>query len=103
MTRYAVAVVSTLFAVTLWSATAPVSAGAWTAQDDEFPEGAGRKILLDACTSCHDLDEVSKFKGYYTRAQWRDVVVTMVDYGARVRDGDIDVLADYLNEHFGRK
>jgi virginiamycin B lyase len=74
-----------------------------TTFQDEFPEGPGKQILQTACTTCHDLDEVTKFKGFYTRAQWRDVVVTMVDYGAKLQPGEIDALADYLNQHFGKK
>lgn len=69
----------------------------------ELPEGRGREILMASCTSCHDLREVTKFRGYYTRAQWRDVVVTMVEYGADLSDDEIEVLADYLTEHLGRR
>ena len=90
------------FAGNLWVASLPTVASP-LAQDQGLPEGAGKKILQTSCTTCHELDEVTKFKGYYTRAQWRDVVVTMVDYGAKLQPTDIDVLADYLAEHFGKK
>ena len=73
------------------------------AAPDDLPDGPGRRILQVSCTTCHDLDEVTKFKGYYTRAQWRDVVQTMVDYGAKLQPGEADVLADYLNEHLGKR
>ena len=53
--------------------------------------------------TCHELDEVTKFKGFYTRAQWRDVVVTMGEYGAKLQPTEIDVLTDYLAEHLGKK
>ena len=84
-------------------ATALGASSAQAKPDDELPEGPGKKILQASCTSCHDLDEVTKFKGYYTRAQWRDVVQTMVEYGARLQPGEADVLADYLNEHLGKR
>ena len=80
------------------TATAPTAATA----EAELPDGRGKQILVASCTSCHDLREVTKFRGYYTRAQWRDIVLTMVDYGADVTKADVDVLADYLNEHLGR-
>ena len=80
------------------TATPPAAAPAAA----ELPEGRGKQILLASCTSCHDLREVTKFRGYYTRAQWRDIVLTMVDYGAEVQKNDVEVLADYLNEHLGR-
>ena len=69
---------------------------------DDLPDGPGRKILLAACTTCHDLDEVTKFKGYYTRAQWKDIVVTMQEYGAAVTKDDVEVLADYLAANLGK-
>ena len=65
-----------------WVATSPTDASPHQ-QDADLPDGAGKKILQASCTTCHELDEVTKFKGYYTRTQWRDVVVTMVDYGAK--------------------
>lgn len=82
------------------------SAGAAAAQakpEDELPDGPGKKILQTSCISCHDLGEVTKFKGYYTRAQWRDVVQTMMDYGAMLQPGEADVLADYLDQHLGKR
>lgn len=74
-----------------------------TAEAERLPDGRGKEILQTSCTSCHDLGEVTKFKGYYDRAQWRDIVVTMVEYGAVVEKGDVEVLSDYLVQHLGRK
>jgi cytochrome c5 len=82
---------------------APAAAASAAAPVTELPAGAGRTILQTHCTWCHDLREVEKFRGFYDRRQWRDVVVTMVEYGAAVKDPDVEVLADYLNEHFGRR
>ena len=82
-------------------APAPVPVAA--AASEELPQGPGRQILMRACVSCHNLREVTKFKGFYTRPQWRDIVQTMVDYGAGVNDKEVEVLSDYLTEHLGRK
>lgn len=71
--------------------------------DDELPEGEGKKILVASCTACHDLSEVTKFRGYYDRKQWHDIVVTMMDYGAPVDEKQVEVLADYLAENLGKK
>ncbi len=71
--------------------------------EDELPEGEGKKILTTSCTSCHDLSEVTKFRGYYDRKQWRDIVVTMMDYGAPVDERQVDVLADYLAKNLGKQ
>ena len=44
---------------------------------------------------------MTKFRGYYNRAQWRDIVVTMVEYGADLKKPEIEMLADYLAQHLG--
>jgi cytochrome c5 len=70
--------------------------------DEHLPDGEGKKILETRCTSCHELSEVTKFRGYYNRAQWRDIVVTMVEYGADLKNPEIETLADYLAQHLGK-
>jgi hypothetical protein len=87
------------------AAAALVLAGAalvW-AQDSELPDGEGRRILVASCTSCHDLRDVTKLRGFYTREQWRDVVVTMVEYGAQMKKGEDEVLVEYLTQYLGKK
>lgn len=73
------------------------------APGDELPDAPAKKVLLRACTMCHDLDEVTKFKGYYTRAQWKDIVVTMKEYGAALEDSEVEPLTDYLFAAVGKK
>ena len=70
---------------------------------EDLPDGDGKKILQASCTACHDLTEVTKFKGFYTRDDWRDIVKTMVEYGAKVKESDVDVLVDYLAKNLGKK
>ena len=72
-------------------------------QSDELPEGDGKKILQASCTACHELTEITKFKGYYTRDDWRDIVKTMIAYGAVVKESDVEVLVDYLTKNLGKK
>jgi competence protein ComEA len=72
-------------------------------EQQELPDAAGKKILVASCTSCHELTEVTKFRGYYTRADWNDIVVTMVKYGATVKEQDVPVLVDYLYSTLGKK
>jgi hypothetical protein len=86
-------------AASILVAAAPPSAP----PQDELPDGEGRKILHASCTSCHDLTEVTKFRGYLNRTQWRDIVVTMKEYGAPIEAKQIDILADYLVLHLGKK
>jgi cytochrome c5 len=70
---------------------------------DDLPEGDGKKILQASCTVCHDLTEVTKFKGFYTRDDWRDIVKTMIAYGATVKETDVEVLVEYLGKNLGKK
>ena len=88
------------------SPAAPAPAPASTpvaAAPVELPDGPGRQILNRACVSCHNLTEVTKFRGFYTRPQWRDIVQTMVDYGAAVNEKDAEVLTSYLTAALGKK
>jgi cytochrome c5 len=78
-------------------------AGAVMIAADDLPDGEGKKILEKSCTTCHDLTEVTKLRGFYSRAQWRDVVVTMKEYGAAIDDKQVDVLTDYLAANLGKK
>lgn len=83
--------------------TTPAPAPAQAVSAEQLPAGAGRQILMSACTSCHNLREVTKFSGFYGREQWRDIVLTMMDYGAPVNAKDVEVLTSYLTEHLGKK
>ena len=69
---------------------------------DGLPEGNGKQILVTFCIICHESTEITKFRGYYDRRQWRDVVVTMKEYGAPLDAKQIEVLADYLEQHLGK-
>ena len=95
-----------LLAAWMALATAIVSsstASRAAAPGDDLPDGPGKKVLLRSCTTCHDLDEVTKFKGYYTRAQWKDIVVTMREYGATLDEAEVEPLAEYLFAALGKK
>ena len=87
----------------LWPRSASTQAPQQPPPDESLPDGPGRKILQTACASCHELTEVTKFRGYYDANEWRDVVVTMVKYGAEVKDKDVEVLVEYLAKNLGRK
>jgi cytochrome c5 len=96
-----------LMAASYGQAAAPMTAepAAQTAEAEgkDLPDGAGKTILMRACTTCHGLAEVTKFKGHYQRAQWNDIVVTMAAYGAEIDSQEIEALTDYLTQHLGKK
>jgi cytochrome c5 len=97
------AITGLVAAMLLWTEAAVPAASPAVAADDDLPDGPGKRILDASCTSCHGLDLVTQLKGAYTRAQWRAVVVSMVDMGATVAPADVEVLTDYLDEHLGKK
>jgi len=66
------------------------------------PQDPGQVILNRACTVCHMLTEITKFKGYYSRDQWADVVRTMRADGAQVKDEEATLLVDYIFKTYGR-
>ena len=94
-----------ILAVSAWLAVAGMASATnqTSKPEDDLPAGEGKKILLASCTSCHELSEVTKFRGYYDRGQWRDIVVTMMEYGAPVDAKQVDVLADYLAANLGKR
>ena len=71
--------------------------------EDKLPEGEGKKILVDACSECHAVSEVTKFAGIYDINEWRDLVKSMIVYGAQVTADEENVLVEYLDKHFGKK
>jgi len=90
---------------TLWTLMTLVLAAAafgavQNAKPEDPPEPEGKKILDTACTTCHSLKEVEKFKGFYKREDWQDIVVTMVKYGADVKEEKVPVLVDYLTKTY---
>lgn len=66
-----------------------------------LPAGDGRGILERECLSCHELDALELFSDFYSRDQWRSLVITMRGNGAQVDDDEVEVLATYLARHFG--
>jgi mono/diheme cytochrome c family protein len=80
---------------------AGVSGTAFTDPGIELPPGAGREILLADCLGCHDLGGLDLFASFYTREDWRTMVLTMAAHGATIDAAEVEQLADYLALHFG--
>jgi cytochrome c5 len=89
----------------LWMTAAAVLAGyaAGQPQASELPEGEGKAILQTVCTVCHSLKEVTKFSGFYSRENWRDIIGTMISDGANLKDAQVPVLVDYLTRTFPKQ
>ena len=63
-----------------------------------LPEGAGKQILLNTCTVCHDLLRVKRTAA--TREEWEDTLGAMLNEGAMLSEQDFPVLLNYLARNF---
>jgi cytochrome c5 len=64
-------------------------------------DAAAKKILEDACTTCHDLDLVSGQR--YSKDDWQNVVNSMIAKGAAMGEKDIPVLVEFLAKTYPKK
>jgi hypothetical protein len=69
-----------------------------TEEHGPLPNGAGRAILLDICTRCHDLHRVRESQ--FSRSEWEDTLNHMIGEGAELSDDDFPVLLAYLARNF---
>jgi cytochrome c5 len=67
-------------------------------QHGPLPDGAGKKILLEVCTMCHELHRV--LDQGRTRDEWEDLLVHMLNEGAPLADEEFPVLLNYLARNF---
>jgi len=63
-----------------------------------LPDGAGKTILLNTCTVCHDLGRVRRQGG--TRDDWNDILGAMLNEGAMLSEQDYPALLAYLARNF---
>ncbi len=61
-----------------------------------LPEGAGKELVQNVCSTCHSTASISRAAGYSSAAEWRRVFSTMVE----LNDAQASTIADYLAEHF---
>ena len=67
-------------------------------QHGPLPEGAGKKIMLEVCTMCHELHKIRETGA--TREEWDDILVHMINEGAPLSDDDFPILLNYLARNF---
>jgi cytochrome c5 len=63
-----------------------------------LPEGAGKKIMLNTCTVCHDLQRIKRTQ--LDRDGWEDTLSAMLNEGAMLSEEDFPVLLSYLARYF---
>ena len=64
-----------------------------------LPDGAGKPIVLNICTQCHDLLRVRRQRT--TADGWEDTLEAMLNEGAPLSDQDFSVVLRYLARNFG--
>lgn len=63
---------------------------------------AGRAILERACTGCHSLNGIENYS-YDSEDPYRELVSTMVSYGATLTEPEKATLIQYLFKTYGRR
>jgi cytochrome c5 len=64
-------------------------------------DSAGRAILQRACTSCHSLNGIESYS-YDSEDPYRELVSTMVSYGATLSEAEEETLIRYLFTTYGK-
>ena len=64
----------------------------------DLPDGKGKEIILRACIGCHKPGEIAAYR--FTKDEYHAIVYRMADRGAQATPGELDIVADYLFEHF---
>jgi len=81
------------------SADLPVLIEYLARQHGPVPDGAGKAILLNICTMCHDLNRIKH--GRRSPEEWEETLSTMLNEGAPLSDAAFPVIHEYLSENFG--
>ena len=63
------------------------------------PDGAGKQILLNTCTMCHDLQRIKN--GRRSAEEWEETLLSMLNEGAPLSDEQFGVIHAYLAKNFG--
>lgn len=83
----------------IWTTIAMTAMAFAAVQEVKLPEGAGKKILDDKCTVCHDLSLITEKRA--SREAWAETVQMMKLSGADVNDAETTTLVDYLAANLG--
>jgi competence ComEA-like helix-hairpin-helix protein len=68
-------------------------------QGQDLPDGKGKDLVEDRCSSCHGLDLL--LAEHDSKAQWSQIVNEMVSRGATGSAEELATIVDYLAANFG--
>jgi virginiamycin B lyase len=61
-----------------------------------LPDGPGKMLVQNVCSSCHNTAMITRAAGFSTAGEWRDLFSTMIE----LPDSQANTVANYLAEHF---
>ena len=70
-------------------------------QAQDLPDGAGKELVMNVCTVCHDLTRITSKKK--TKDEWNDTVDKMAARGAKASDEEFETIVNYLTKNFGKE
>jgi cytochrome c5 len=65
----------------------------------QLPDGDGKKLIEDRCTSCHDSSLITNLK--QNQDDWKKLIDRMVGFGAQMDDKEKGTASEYLAKFFG--
>ena len=83
----------------IWITLATAAMAFAAVQEAQLPEGAGKKLLEDKCTLCHDISLVTEKRA--SKEGWAETVQMMKLSGAELNDAETTTLVDYLAANLG--
>ena len=66
----------------------------------DLPDGPGKDLVMKVCTSCHGAENFTTKRN--SKEEWRDVVKTMIEFGAEAKDEEVDIIVNYLTKNWGK-
>ena len=69
-------------------------------QAQDLPDGAGKDLVMNVCTVCHELTRITSKKK--TKEEWNDTVDKMAARGAKASDEEFETIVNYLTKYFGK-
>ncbi len=61
-----------------------------------LPEGTGKQLVENLCSSCHSIATITRAAGYSSPQQWRALFSTMIE----LNDVQANTIATYLAQHY---
>lgn len=88
--RYLIALIAVL--------TATIATPLLAQSPDAPPQGEGLELIERSCINCHDIYMITSKRK--TPQEWAALLGVMVDRGADVTPEEMQVIEEYLSQHF---